>query len=117
MLSKKQADVVADELLNAARERRERKAERNLRFPELLKLPLAQRIDALRAARDRSWRHPAVVALCLGSLALTIYALRALWQDDPDARAWILATVGVFLIMQFVHRQLTRKVLRSMIDS
>jgi hypothetical protein len=117
MLSKKQADIVADELLNAARERRERKAERNLRFPDLLKLPFAQRIDALRAARDRSWRHPAVVTLCLGNIALAIYALRALWQDDPDTRTWILATVGVFLIMQFVHRRLTRKVLRSMIRS
>jgi len=115
MLSKKQADVVADELLNAARERRERKAERNLRFPELLKLPLNRRIDALREARDRSWRHPAVVALCLANLALTSFALRALWQDQANVRTLILATVGVFLIMQFVHRQLTRKVLRSMI--
>lgn len=115
MLSKKQADVASDELLREARERRERRAERNVRYPELLKLPIAGRVEALRQARDRAWRHPAVIGICFGDLVLGVFVVRALWQDQPYVRELILATVGVFLIQQIVHRRLTRKLLRLMI--
>jgi hypothetical protein len=115
MLSKHQADVASDSLLKAAREQRERKAERNATFPELLKFPVPQRLDALRAARSRAWQHAAVVALCVFDALLIAAALRALLNDEPNGQALLFATIGGFLIMQRVHKYLTRKHLRAML--
>jgi ferric-dicitrate binding protein FerR (iron transport regulator) len=111
MVSKDEANAIADALMKPGIERRRKS---RIRFPELQAFPIEQRDDVLRAAMRaarRGWPIPAAIAavVALGALAIAI-----LWFRPSLAMTFILATsVGTIGVARLMDAR-TRKALQLM---
>jgi hypothetical protein len=100
MVSKDEANAIADALMKPGVERRRKS---RVRFPELQAFPIEQREDALRAAQRAArsgWPIPAAIAALV---ALGAVAIAVLWFRPSLAVSFILATsvatIGVARLM------------------
>jgi hypothetical protein len=100
MVSKDEANAIADALMKPGIERRRKS---RVRFPELRAFPIERRDDALRAAMRvarRGWEVPVATAsvVVLGALAIAL-----VWFRPSLAVTFILATslatIGVARLM------------------
>jgi len=111
MVSKDEANAIADALMKPGIERRRKS---RVRFPELQAFPIEQREDALRAAMRAArsgWVVPAATAalVVLGALAIAV-----LWFRPSLALSLILAiSLAGGGVARLMHDR-TRKALRQM---
>jgi hypothetical protein len=131
MISRKQAQIVADELLADARARREAKLARRTRrlvwrYPELRQLPATQRFAALRNTRQCAESHwTARVSIVLVILAFATYLGLDAFGAEATSRffGWTAGVLFVshhllirFYIRQLLHRAASRAHVASISD-
>jgi hypothetical protein len=111
MVSKDEANAIADALMKPGIERRRKS---RVRYPELQAFPIEQRDDALRAAMRAARSGSALWVAMAAVVALGALAITVLWFRPSLAVSLILttslATVGVARLME----SRTRKALRLM---
>lgn len=110
-ISKKQATVAAEALMHGRTKQLERRDPRLSWYPELQRIPLPERTEALKDARRGAWRSwIAVVLVC------TYLALFVAWvltrkaglaeYDDLGAASILALTVSTMIHQWRVRREL-----------
>lgn len=122
VLSKKRADLQANELLKDARQERDSSAAESTRllvslFPELSACAPARRWTVVQEARVRAKRERLVL---LANLAVGLPGMAwiaALMMDWEHASSLLFAAIGALVLGRCIEYVRTRRQLRSMLES
>lgn len=122
MLSKRRADLHANELLKAAREERDSSAASGTRllvalFPELSACAPARRWSTIWEARTQAKRQKFVLLARLAALAPAAGLIVAVLMDWEPRSFLVFAFLGTIVLGQCVEYVGTRRQLRSMLRS
>ena len=109
MVSKDEANAIADALMKPGVERRKKS---RVRFPELQAFPIEQRDDAFRAAARAAWSGWVMPAALTALVVLGALAVAVLWFRPSLAVSFILAaatgSAGVARLMDARMRKALR---------
>lgn len=117
MLSKKQAEAASEALLDSGRHESDKNSPLLLQFPELARLPHAERREVADQARRAAWRKWYILYPALGLLILALlWVWAAITRMEAAKYLWLWPFLGSILMRQLVQRQ-TRRELRRVLSA